>query len=148
MPLSRRPNTRTRLCALLEARTGAIHFAQRSKTGVAMLAAFFKKWIEQLPPNARTVYLVWDNWPVHYHKTILNVLATDARIQILPLPTYAPWLNPIEKLWRLIKHKTTHAHRLADRFDKLKANIESQIRWCQQNPSYVLQYTGLAKTVT
>ncbi|MBL1378410.1 transposase [Zobellella iuensis] len=31
-------------------------------------------------------------------------------IQIVPLPTYASWLNPIEKLWRKLRQELTHPH--------------------------------------
>ena len=37
-------------------------------------------------------------------------------IQLVPLPTYASWCNPIEKLWRQLRQELLHLHRFADRF--------------------------------
>jgi transposase len=44
-------------------------------------------------------------------------------IRLLWLPTSAPWLNPIEKLWRKTKQGLLHHHRLADAWDDLKARV-------------------------
>lgn len=30
------------------------------------------------------------------------------RLVLLYLPTYSPWLNPIEMLWRHFRHEVTH----------------------------------------
>ncbi len=31
-------------------------------------------------------------------------------IRLVPLPTYASWLNPIEKLWRWLRQDVVHLH--------------------------------------
>ena len=95
----------------------------------------------------RVHYRVQDNGPVHFHADLIGQLeaqrwpwplnvplnvpehwpdvpeepvASDPLpIQLLCLPTYAPWLNPIEKLWRWLKQEVIHLHRLADAFDEL-----------------------------
>jgi putative transposase len=36
---------------------------------------------------------------------------------LLYLPTYRPWLNPIERLWRHLRREGTHG----ERFERLKA---------------------------
>ncbi|RYF30894.1 MAG: hypothetical protein EOO38_31985 [Cytophagaceae bacterium] len=45
----------------------------------------------------RRVVLVWDNWTVHWHETVLR-FASKQRIELLWLPTYSPRLNLIKKL--------------------------------------------------
>lgn len=64
------------------------------------------------------------------------------------LPTYAPWLNPIEKLWRWLCQEVLHLHRLADRRDQLQRTVdgflgqfaEPHTAACQA----LLRYVGLA----
>ena len=75
-------------------------------------------------PDAQKVYLVVDNWPVHFHPDALDALAQDSRLELLALPTYAPWLNPIEKLWRLVRQRVTHAHPWSEDF----AHFRHQVR--------------------
>jgi len=42
------------------------------------------------------------------------------RIEPVWWPTYAPWLNPIEKLWRWLRQEVRKMHRLADDWDTLR----------------------------
>jgi len=46
--------------------------------------------------------IAWDNWPIHKHVQV-EAVAAEQRITLLYVPTYAPWTNPIEKLWRWLK---------------------------------------------
>ena len=87
------------------------------------------------------LYVILDNWPVHYHPDVLVALepqeaswprrlsaswptapTAQARarwgdlqlpIQLVSLPTYASWENPIEKLWRWAKQPPGQAARPA-----------------------------------
>jgi putative transposase len=47
--------------------------------------------------------VIQDNWNIHTHPEVLTALARYPRIKPVWLPTYAPWLNPIEKLWRWVR---------------------------------------------
>jgi transposase len=42
---------------------------------------------------------------------VLAALARYPRIKPVWLPTYAPWLNPIEKLWRWVRQDILKMHR-------------------------------------
>ena len=35
-------------------------------------------------PQARKIYLVMGNWPVHFHENALGPLLKDARVKVLP----------------------------------------------------------------
>jgi transposase len=37
--------------------------------------------------------------------------AAAGRLVLLYLPTYSPWLNPIEMLWRQFRREVTHTER-------------------------------------
>jgi transposase len=56
-----------------------------------------------------TVYVVWDNSGTHRDAEVDAVLrAAQGRLVLLYLPTYSPWLNPIEMLWRHFRREVTH----------------------------------------
>jgi hypothetical protein len=69
-------------------------------------------------------------------------VARPLPIQRLWLPTYAAWLNPIEKLWRGLKQEVMHLHRLADAFDALKGHVASFWERFDEELPALLRYTG------
>lgn len=61
-----------------------------------------------------TVYLAWDNASMHADEEIEAVVRGAAgRLVLLYLPTYSPWLNPIEMLWRHLRREVTHCELFA-----------------------------------
>src|SRR5215211_92176 len=64
-------------------------------------------------PRGR-VYVAWDNSNTHEDDEIEMVLRGAAgRLVLLYLPTYSPWLNPIEMLWRHFRREVTHCELFA-----------------------------------
>ena len=56
-----------------------------------------------------TIYVTWDNADTHSDDEIEAVVrAAAGRSVLLYLPTYGPWLNPIELLWRHFRREVTH----------------------------------------
>ena len=56
-----------------------------------------------------TVYVAWDNANTHEDDEVEAVVRGAAgRLVLLYLPTYSPWLNPIEMLWRHFRREVTH----------------------------------------
>jgi transposase len=61
-----------------------------------------------------TVYVAWDNANTHEDEEVEAVLRGAAgRLVLLYLPTYSPWLNPIEMLWRHFRREVTHCELFA-----------------------------------
>ncbi len=61
------------------------------------------------------VYVAWDNASTHEVEEVEAVLrAAAGRLVLLYLPTYSPWLNPIEMLWRHFRREVTHCELFAD----------------------------------
>lgn len=70
--------------------------------------AEFLNLLLQKHPN-ETVYLVWDNVYTHKDHDIEEIVRGMAgRLVLLYLPTYSPWLNPIEMLWKYFRKQVTH----------------------------------------
>ena len=138
--LSHRANTRHRVCGALDAASGCLVATTGSQITVPHLRRFLAALRAADPDRALT--LVWDNWPVHAHPRVLAA-AAEAEIALLWLPTYAPWLNPIEKLWRALKQEVLHHHRLADDWDGLKAAVQRFLDRCAVPSPRILRAVGL-----
>lgn len=105
---SPRYNTQTRIVAVLNALTGQVDYLQRSTIGQEALIDFYAQ-LRAAYPGATHLYVAQDNWPVHKLEPVLAA-AREQEVTPLFLPTYASWLNPIEKLWRWLKQEVIHLH--------------------------------------
>lgn len=139
--LSCRSNTYYRYAGALNVATGQLTWLARSRLGVDNLRRFLAQVRATYP--APRLYLIWDNWPVHRHPDVL-ARAAALDIELLWLPTYAPWLNPIEKVWRWLSAEVLRHHRLADHFDDLQRRVAAWLDQftCPSPP--LLRYVGLA----
>ena len=163
---SHKSNTAFRVLAGLNAITGQVNYLQRTRTTVACLSQF---WFELRAayPQAELIYIVADNWPVHFHPDVLAPLQSqafpfppklppnwptaaskkathdDLPIQLLCLPTYASWLNPIEKLWRWLKQDVLHLHRFSTDWQTLKQLVTNFLDQFYSGSTDLLSYVGL-----
>jgi hypothetical protein len=139
--LGYRPNYRRRVTGALNALTGRLHVAMSSRCGVRQLIRFYQQ-LEQSYPQAKRILLVQDNWPVHQHPEVLHWLKSS-RLQVLFLPTYAPWTNPIEKVWRRLKQELLHLHPWGDDWLGLLGAVQNWFdRWHEASVD-LLRYVGL-----
>ena len=71
------------------------------------VAELLQALVDQHPTG--TVYVAWDNAGTHQDDEVEAVVRGAAgRLVLLYLPTYSPWLNPIEMLWRHFRREVTH----------------------------------------
>lgn len=149
---SRCSDTTARIVGVLDPADGRVLCRRRGEIGVPTLVGFYRD-VAAAYPQAECITIVLDNWPVHFHPDLLVALApqdspfafprpgnwptdpsTEARrkwgdlrlpIQLAPLPTYASWLNPIEKLWRWLRQEVVHLHAWADDLPALYAAADA-----------------------
>lgn len=134
-------NTQHRLCGALDAVTGQVHWWAGDRTSVPLIRRFLTTLRQHYGPDRRLI-VVWDNWLVHRHDEV-RATAEAQQIELLFLPTYAPWLNPIEKLWRWLKQAVVHGHRFAVDWSPLKAAVAAFLQRFQAASPELLRYTGL-----
>lgn len=134
-------NTKARVTGTLNPLTGQLQVMQRYKIGVDALIQFYAH-VREAYANVKTLYLVQDNWPVHKHPRVLNALQKH-NIQPLFLPTYASWLNPIEKVWRWLRQDILHNHRHSDSFKTLRKRVLSWLTQFENGSEELLRYVGL-----
>jgi putative transposase len=89
-----------------------------------------------------TIYVALDNASTHQDDEVEAVIrAAAGRLVLLYLPTYSPWLNPIEMLWRHFRREVTHC----ELFETVKVLIEASynfFRRYNQTPEKVLSIIG------
>jgi transposase len=167
---SPRADTLTRLVGSLDHQTGRVCYLRAKVIGLRALVQFYEQ-LRAAYPDAERIYVVLDNWPVHRHPDVLAALepqetpwllplpptwrATPSAaalrrwghlrlpIQLVPLPTYASWLNPIEKLWRKLRADVTHLHRQADDLPALRARVDAFLDDFAHGSENLLHYVGL-----
>ena len=126
LPLADRagPNNKQwRLIGALNALSGRVDYLDAYIIGRAKLIVFYRQLVAAYP-KAQRIYVVQDNWSIHTHPDVQAALATLPTIEPVWLPTYAPWLNPIEKLWRWLREQVLTMHRLAGDWSALRERIE------------------------
>lgn len=142
-PLSWHSNKRPwRYSGALDAVSGQVIWTQWARMGIEALCAFLDALRAAMPDPTVQLLLVWDNWPIHQHPTVLEHAAALG-IHLLWLPTYAPWTNPIEKLWRWLRQDLVHHHHLADRWADLKQQVATFLEHFAPGSPALLRYVGL-----
>lgn len=131
-----------RLMGALNALTGQVHYLDDYIVGRRQVIALFQQ-LDQAYPEAQHIYLVLDNWSIHSHPDVLAALQQMPRLEPVWLPTYAPWLNPIEKLWRKLRQEVLYLHRQAHDWKALQARVRSFLDQFAHGSSELLRYVGL-----
>jgi hypothetical protein len=89
------------------------------------------------------IYVVQDNWSIRHHAEVEAALSDLPQIEPVWLPTYAPWLNPIEKpgtLWVPLA-AGTRAERQA-----IAAGVLGVTTWQQVCAAFQIDYVALTDT--
>jgi transposase len=80
---------------------------------------------------------------MHPPPDVLTALADSPRITPAWLPTYAPWLNPIEKLWRWVRQDVLQMHRWVEDGPQVKPRVRDFLDQFAQGSSARLRYGGV-----
>jgi hypothetical protein len=135
-------NRQWRIIGVLNALTGQIDYIDNYRTGRRQVIELYNL-IDTTYFTARHIYVVQDNWPVHHHDEVMAAIVTLDRIEPVWLPTYAPWLNPIEKLWRWLKEAVLKMHRLAADWSALLSRVRAFLDQFDHGSQALLRYVGL-----
>ena len=163
---SHREDTQCRGIGALNALTGQVTYHQASKISPKVLSDFYAT-LRQDYPSVEVIYAAQDNWPVHVHPDVLARLQAQTSpfwpkvppnwpkephraakrdqlpVQLIFLPTYASWLNPIEKLWRHLRQTVLHLHRASDDWLTLKQRVLDFMAQFHAGSLPLLHYVGL-----
>ena len=145
-PLARRAhrsNVYHRVLGALNAVNAQVVFRMGKRTDVAFICRFLRSLREQ-HAEVEVLNVILDNWyRVHDHPEV-KATAQQERITLVYLPTYAPWLNPIEKLWRKAYQEVLHLHRYSDEWETLIQRMDEFLSAYSNGSSGLLKYVGLS----
>jgi transposase len=104
------------------------------------IAQLLEALVEKHPTE--TIYVAWDNANTHEDEEVDAVVrAADGRLVLLYLPTYSPWLNPIEMVWRHFRREVTHCE-LFETMKALLAAAQDCFDRFNQRPHTILSVIG------
>lgn len=135
-------NTQWRLIGALNAVTGRLDYLDDYIVGRRQVIALYQR-IEEVYSWADCIYVVQDNWSIHRHEDVQIALHSWPRIVPVWLPTYAPWLNPIEKVWRWLRQDVLKVHRLAEDWPALRQQVRCFLDQFSAGSHALLHYVGL-----
>ena len=78
------------------------------------------------------VTLIWDNYSSHTSHDVRDWTSKQPWLKVVPLPPYAPELNPVELLWKIVKDKIANRafrsiQELADADDAALSTIKKSV---------------------
>jgi transposase len=115
-----------------------VHFERHKRR--KEIAQLLSALLEKHPTG--TVYVAWDNANTHEDDEVEEVVRGAAgRLVLLYLPTYSPWLNPIEMLWRHFRREVTHCELFETKQALLAAARDFFDRY-NQYPEKILSVIG------
>ena len=135
-------NQQWRTIGALNALTGQVSYLDGYIVGRQQVMQFYAQ-LDHTYPAAELLYVIQDNWNINTHPEVLAALARYTRIQPVWLPTYAPWLNPIEKLWRWLRQDILKLHRWVEDWPQLKQQVRGFLDQFAQGSPDLLRYVGL-----
>ncbi len=131
-----------RLIGVLNALTGQVNYLDGYIVGRTKVSTMYKQ-VAAAYAWAERIFVVQDNWSIHKHPDVVTALAALPVIEPVWLPTYAPWLNPIEKLWRWLRHDVLKLHRLAKDWPRLRKQVNGFLDQFAHGSLALLRYVGL-----
>jgi hypothetical protein len=135
-------NQQWRTIGALNALTGQVSYLDGYIVGRRQVMEFYAQ-LDYTYPAAELLYVIQDNWNIHTHPEVLAALAHYPRIQPVWLQTYAPWLNPIEKLWRWVRQDVLKMHRWVEDWPQVKQWVRAFLEQFAQGSPDLLRYVGL-----
>jgi hypothetical protein len=135
-------NKQWRVIGALNALTGRVDYLDAYIVGREKVILFYQQLLAAYP-DAEKIYVVQDNWSIHRHPDVQAALVHMPKIEPVWLPTYAPWLNPIEKLWRWLRQQVLTMHRLAGNWSVLRERVNAFLDQFTEAADELLHYVGL-----
>lgn len=135
-------NRQWRLIGTLNALTGQVDFLDNYIVGRKQVIQMYHRIVERYQAYEQ-IFVAQDNWSIHQHPDVSAALKNWPTIEPVWLPTYSPWLNPIEKLWRWLRSTVLKMHCLAEDWNELLARVHAFLRQFARGSQDLLRYVGL-----
>lgn len=108
----------------------------------AFIEQFMQTVTQALDYHGQKIVVVVDNFIIHRScKTQEFLEKYKDQLVLFMLPTYSPWLNLIERLWKHLRRKVTHNHLFASIAELVKA-VCSFLEALNATPQLTLSVIG------
>jgi transposase len=116
---------------------------RKNSAGFCDFIEQFIQTVTQAPDyHGQKIVLVVDNFIIHHSRKTQEFLKKYAdQLLLFMLPTYSPWLNLIERLWKHLRRKVTHNHLFASIAELVKA-VCSFLEALNATPQLILSVIG------
>lgn len=116
---------------------------RKNSAGFCAFLEQFMQAVTQSPDyQGQQIVLVVDNFRIHHSKKTMAFLEQYAdQLILFALPTYSPWLNVIELLWKHLRRKVTHNHLFQNMVQLVKA-VHSFLQALNRTPALTLSIIG------
>jgi len=136
-------NQQWRTIGALNALTGQVNYLDGYIVGRQQVSQFYGLLDRAYPKKVELIYVVQDNRNIHTHPDVLRAVAAYPRLKPVWLPTYAPWLNPMEKLWRWLRQDILKMHRWVEDWPQVKQRVRDFLDQFARGSLALLRYVGL-----
>jgi len=136
-------NQQWRTIGTLNALTGQVNYLDGYIVGRQQVIQFYSRLDHAYPKKVGLINVIQDNWNIHTHPDVLTALEKYPRLKPVWLPTYAPWLNPIEKLWRGLRQDILKMPRWGEDWPQVKQRVRDFLEQFAHGSSALLRYVGL-----
>jgi len=119
---------------------------RKNSTGFCAFIEQFMQTVIHAPDyHGQKIVLVVDNFIIHHSRKTHEFLEKYAdQLLLFMLPTYSPWLNLIERLWKHLRRKVTHNHLFASIAELVKA-VCSFLEALNATPQLTLSVIGVSE---
>jgi transposase len=115
----------------------------KNSAGFCAFVEQFLQTVTQSPDyRGQKIVLVIDNFIIHHSQKTREFLEAYAdQLELFALPSYSPWLNVIELLWKHLRRKVTHNH-LFESIAELIQAVCSFLEALNETPQLTLSVIG------
>lgn len=116
---------------------------RKNSAGFCAFIEQFMQTVTQAPDyHGQKIVVVVDNFIIHRSRKTQAFLENyKDQLVLFMLPTYSPWLNLIERLWKHLRRKVTHNHLFASLAELVKA-VCSFLKTLNSTPQLILSVIG------
>ncbi len=105
---------------------GVCHFRVLPGMTATCCIDFLRSLLRHFP--RREIRVILDSAPGHHNHAMTKFLKRNPRLELQYQPTYAPWTNPVERVWQEMRRAVTHCHALPH----LAAVVSTALSWCER----------------
>lgn len=114
-------NRKHYLAGALNAHTGRLVWVEHPRKNTVLFMRLLDA-VRRHYRRAQRIVFILDNYAIHKTDAVHQWLAENRKFRLVFQPTYSPWVNQIERLWKTLHDTVTRNHRCAT-FEELARRI-------------------------